>query len=601
TDEVDALLGEIQTQVAQSEPAQKEAAAAIGDDIDALMSQMDQKPEAKQTPAADDIDALMGEIGAQTEQASKAKPAQAPKAPATDDLDALMSQLDQKPKAKQAPAADEVDALLGEIQTQVAQSEPAQKEAAAAMGDDIDALMSQMDQKPADTVSQAAPTTDDLDALMGQLDQKPEAKQAPAADDIDALMGGIEAQTAQASKAKPAQEPKAPTTDEVDALLGEMPVELAKPTPEAAPEVPAPAKDEQISMTNDLEAIMSQMDQQPEVTSAAEPNAGIETLLDQMQDAVEKSASSQQTVQNEALPEDVADEQASVATQAAEASAASVQTQPAEAFDAERAASSELVARVQELESRLADYAEQLETIQGSLTERMEICETTLSDVQLSLGGLRDELTSLLDPEKLLAKDSPLTQHIGQTISAALEQGMQKIVQEAETQKSLHQDVTSRLDDLNAKVQGLVDEQRSTPLEDIEKMLDEKTAHLAPGLSAEDLEKRLEPVRLASEKSSGDLAQLSQKIEAMANEFAQKSEKSLEQVMSKIEAYDFEGLEGKIAAMQREKEVLVARVDGLEKRIDTLEPTFNARIDKAAAGAAARILREELRVLLEQA
>ena len=542
----------------------------------------------------------MGEVEAQTAQASKAKPAQAPKAPATDDLDALMSQFDQKPKAKQAPAADEVDALLGEIQTQVAQSEPAQKEAAAAMGDDIDALMSQMDQKPADTVSQEAPTTDDLDALMGQLDQKPEAKQAPAADDIDALMGEVEAQTAQASKAKPAQEPKAPTTDEVDALLGEMPVELAKSTPEAA-EVPAPAKDEQISMTNDLEAIMSQMDQQPEVTSAAEPNAGIETLLDQMQDAVEKSASSQQTVQNEALPEDVADEQASVDTQVAEASAASVQTQPAEAFDAEQAASSELVARVQELESRLADYAEQLETIQGSLTERMEICETTLSDVQLSLGGLRDELTSLLDPEKLLAKDSPLTQHIGQTISAALEQGMQKIVQEAETQKSLHQDVTSRLDDLNAKVQGLVDEQRSTPLEDIEKMLDEKTAHLAPGLSAEDLEKRLEPVRLASEKSSGDLAQLSQKIEAMANEFAQKSEKSLEQVMSKIEAYDFEGLEGKIAAMQREQDVLVARVDGLEKRIDTLEPTFNARIDKAAAGAAARILREELRVLLEQA
>ncbi|MBQ9452921.1 MAG: hypothetical protein IJU65_06485, partial [Desulfovibrio sp.] len=43
-----------------------------------------------------------------------------------------------------------------------------------------------------------------------------------------------------------------------------------------------------------------------------------------------------------------------------------------------------------------------------------------------------------------------------------------------------------------------------------------------------------------------------------------------------------------------------ARMDALEGRIDALEPRFNDRVEKAAAAAAARILREEIRRLLEQ-
>ena len=37
-----------------------------------------------------------------------------------------------------------------------------------------------------------------------------------------------------------------------------------------------------------------------------------------------------------------------------------------------------------------------------------------------------------------------------------------------------------------------------------------------------------------------------------------------------------------------------ARMDALESRLDTLEPRFNQQVEKAAAGAAARILREEI-------
>ncbi|MBO4334896.1 MAG: hypothetical protein J5846_03555, partial [Desulfovibrio sp.] len=210
------LLADLDKETAQTSNTAPEAQptaknpATAADDIDALMSQLDQPSGAKQSP--DDLDALLGEIQAQTGAAEPApKEAPAPKAAQAsmgDDLDALMSQLDQKPEAKQAPAADDIDALLGEMQAQTEQASKA---------------------KPAQAPK--APATDDLDALMSQLDQKPEAKQAPAADDIDALLGEMQAQTEQASKAKPAQAPEAPATDEVDALLGEIQTQVAQSEP----------------------------------------------------------------------------------------------------------------------------------------------------------------------------------------------------------------------------------------------------------------------------------------------------------------------------------------------------------------------------------
>jgi division protein CdvB (Snf7/Vps24/ESCRT-III family) len=42
-----------------------------------------------------------------------------------------------------------------------------------------------------------------------------------------------------------------------------------------------------------------------------------------------------------------------------------------------------------------------------------------------------------------------------------------------------------------------------------------------------------------------------------------------------------------------------ARLDAVESRLDELEPHFNDRVEKAAASAAARILREEIGRLLE--
>ena len=50
--------------------------------------------------------------------------------------------------------------------------------------------------------------------------------------------------------------------------------------------------------------------------------------------------------------------------------------------------------------------------------------------------------------------------------------------------------------------------------------------------------------------------------------------------------------------MSREMQAISARMDALERHLDGMAPTFNARVEKAAAGAAARILREEIAALL---
>ncbi|MBR3664589.1 MAG: hypothetical protein IKN64_08035 [Desulfovibrio sp.] len=600
-DDLNQLLADLDKETAQTTQTSEKSSAAVADDLDALMNQLDQPaaPTAKAAPAADDIDALLGEMQAQASEA----PAKAQAAPAA-------------PTAKAAPAADDIDALLGEMQAQAKETPTAPEvQAQAPATEDLDALIGQLDQPeaqaapvadaqaaPAAPVAKAAPAADDIDALLGEMQAQakeapaaPEVQaQAPATENLDALMGQLDQPEAQAAPvaeevAAPAQ---APVTEDLDALMGQ----LGQPEAQESPVAEDQESAEEAQPAGERDALLQMQAQAASVTAPEAEDGQASQLLDQLQNIVEKAEPVAGENQTGEMP--VNDLMASVPQ--AEALASEAVSQPLSEPQA-ASASPELMARVNELEARFADFAAQLEKIQDGLTERMEICETTLSDVQLSFSGLRDELTAIFDPDKLLAQDSPLTQHIAQTISSSLEQGMQKFLEEAESQKSLHKDVTDRLDTLNAKVQGLCDEPKGTPLEDIEKLLEEKTATLSSGISTLDLEQRLEPVILASEKSSSDFQALSQKLDEMTGELARKSEKNLEQVMSKIEAYDLEGLEKRFAAVQREKEVLAARVDSLEKRIDTLEPTFNARIDKAAAGAAARILREELRVLLGQA
>lgn len=60
-------------------------------------------------------------------------------------------------------------------------------------------------------------------------------------------------------------------------------------------------------------------------------------------------------------------------------------------------------------------------------------------------------------------------------------------------------------------------------------------------------------------------------------------------------------LEERLQALALTGNSTAARADALENRLDALEPRFNERVEKAAAAAAARILREEIARLLQGA
>ena len=66
--------------------------------------------------------------------------------------------------------------------------------------------------------------------------------------------------------------------------------------------------------------------------------------------------------------------------------------------------------------------------------------------------------------------------------------------------------------------------------------------------------------------------------------------------MAQVQALIDERLQPVVAAARSAS----ARIDALEARLDALEPRFNDRVEKAAAAAAARILREEISRLLEE-
>ncbi|WP_165177339.1 hypothetical protein [Desulfovibrio sp. ZJ369] len=58
-------------------------------------------------------------------------------------------------------------------------------------------------------------------------------------------------------------------------------------------------------------------------------------------------------------------------------------------------------------------------------------------------------------------------------------------------------------------------------------------------------------------------------------------------------------LDERLQAVNLSNKSISARMDALETRLDHLEPRFNAQVEKAAAGAAARILREEIATLVQ--
>ncbi|MCL1094802.1 FimV/HubP family polar landmark protein [Shewanella kaireitica] len=144
--------------------------AAESDDLDTLLTGIDEEPKTNKAAADDDLDALLSGFDEAPE---------ADKASEEDDLDALLSGFDEVPAADKTSEEDDLDALLSGFDEVPAADKTSEE-------DDLDALLSGFDEVPAaDKTSEE----DDLDAQLSGFDKAPEAtNNTVAEDDLDSLL-----------------------------------------------------------------------------------------------------------------------------------------------------------------------------------------------------------------------------------------------------------------------------------------------------------------------------------------------------------------------------------------------------------------------------
>ncbi|MCR4666417.1 MAG: hypothetical protein K5657_03885 [Desulfovibrio sp.] len=590
------LLSSLDNETAKGpgETAPTTAKESSSEDINALLGMMETNQEnTPQSKNADDLDALLGEIS---------------------DEHAAQSQQNASPDAEAAAPANDFDTILGEMQAEALGQTSTQNAKAVSSTDDLDALLGSMqnDTAPTPKADAATPAQDDLDALLGETAQT-DAKNAdpapadktPSTDDIDALLGAIQNDTEETVSELPTED--AALSENLAALLNETQktdtVTMSDDTLLAGnletllsnkeKETPGTAKDPSENQSplpeeNLLPSAAGDMTTQ----NATETIVGVEGGMGEEES---DSIRSDSIGANKAdTAETLLETAAAIGSESPQKMVQEARTETAGSTEEQRPNQDE---RTEELETRLATFDVKLAELQTTLNERLEICETGLSDLQLALESLRSDMQSGLAEKKLLAEDSMLSQHIEKTITTALENGMQKLLQDMEKTQQNQTNLNARIDALDQTLAG-TSRAEIPSFEHIQKLLEEKTAGLSQGIMKEELEERLNSVILATEKTSREFRILHQKIDELSDEISNKFEERIQRALDHDNGSRDE-LQERLAASQRENDILTARIDGLEKRIDSLEPTFNARIDKAAAGAAARILREELKKILE--
>ncbi len=505
-------------------------------------------------------------------------------------LEAISGQSDiQKapPSAKMASSDDltaDLDQLLEPVTSSVPSSQNVSETSSAAdpLAEDLDALFAAaaapepapVAEAQVSVTEPAAASVDDLEAMLaaatGQAASVPET---PVETPQDAVLS---------ETAVPEQAPAAASAgDDLDALFAAA---AAAPEPAPVAEAQAPGIEPAAAPSDaysieDLDAVFADAEQQSEILediTILQPED--ETQQDETQcenadvpaHAMEGNAS-REAVSLQSMP--LGDVEDAASMESAERSVGEpmntglvssglkeAQTQAVEATAQAAEASSQAVTAWEqafEASSRAADAAEAV----IALTTRLEQCEHALQEAELRIRSLENTVNeqaaaivaasrqqiSLPSSEEMLAplfaKGNVLHDRLTDCIAHA-------------TRNALEQTRPS-------------EEPRVTRCEELLQEVGDRI------ISLENVaESQAETIQQLAEQHQGNAMSDVAKAEAALNERIQTAE---------------------IAARSS-----AARMDALEGRIDALEPRFNDRVEKAAAAAAARILREEIRRLLEQ-
>ncbi|MBO4313256.1 MAG: hypothetical protein J5838_03085, partial [Desulfovibrio sp.] len=596
-----------------------------------------------------DLDALLAQAAQPEEKPAPATAAQ----PSLDaDLDALLAQAAQpaaQPAPEPAPASAEVD--LDALLAQAAQPEEKPAPATAAqpsLDADLDALLAQAAQPAVQPAPESAPASAevDLEALLAQAAQ-PEEKPAPAEEttravdplDFESLLAQANANIndtedkdlteAEAPAAAVMTETAAENLD-ADALLAQMPVEVtAQPTPDteaAADAIPsspdakeaeeaeaAPAQPDILPETEGIEA--TSLDGQPDAFAAHDATDAEQVLPEALLETIPASAGLSPAESDGQSPAEAGPSvMESIADSLTDAAVPPQEPRPdSEAFPlapealtagaapespigengTEEPASAE-VAAASSMPQPAAGGLDDLFT-EGSEHNRrlMELVSAAVAEGVAAaqpaseLPGNDDGvLAARLDA--LEERFTTFTARLDETVAASVEKAVQGIQATIESS-------------LNDRLQALADAQGEARAE-AEAGINERLQAAADAQAAAREEE--------SQALDARLQELSARLDALAaqSDAMKPLEEKINALQERLEAAESDrksagavaAVEERLAEQKREGEAAAARMDALENRLDALTPTFNERVEKAAAAAAARILREEIANLLKE-
>ncbi|WP_300710285.1 hypothetical protein [uncultured Desulfovibrio sp.] len=523
-------------------------------------------PAPPATPAAEADDPMESLL---REMSGSAKPAAAPARPSMDDdmeaalnadLDSLMADLGDPvlPAAAQPAAA----APLTDLPSADTGASPAESDGLDALLDEPASLKDNTAGMPLASPAPAAPTSlDDMAALLDAAPASPSDGAAPLDDMFNEELAALEKKVAKSAPAAPAAAGADDMLADLDAALADLPDAAAAVTPPAAPAAPAAAGAD--DMLADLDDALADL---PDAAAAATPPAapaapaaGADDMLADLDDALEETSNATEISA-------VADDEDIDAPQAADET-----MMDAPAVSGDSGALADLGTRLEVLEALFRTAQERLDSMESGLSgaPQADAAQSRL-----------DELTARLESVEAAAQaaaaaaqaDSETGERLNQQLEA--QQAAQQAAQDA---------AQSRLDELTARLESVEAAAQAAA-----------AAAQADSETGERLNRQLE-AQQAAQQAAQDATQ------TRLDELAARLESAEAAAQAAADAAQADSETGeRLNALETQAGSILARLEALESHLNDMAPDFNARIEKAAAAAAARILREEIAALLKE-
>ncbi len=204
-DDFDALMANTESPAGEEIDLQSDIQ---NDDIDSLLAELDSdvaditaESAASEAPASDDIDAMLADLdmGSVDETANTAEALEK----SDDDIDAMLSDLDMgsanelEEATEAVETKDDIDAMLADLDAGLVDEKADASEMADASGD-VDAMLADLDAGLVNDTAETVEASDDIDAMLADLDVASDIsdtqEDSKAVDPVDELLANIDSQ-----------------------------------------------------------------------------------------------------------------------------------------------------------------------------------------------------------------------------------------------------------------------------------------------------------------------------------------------------------------------------------------------------------------------